>query len=189
MIFRHINFLLKLLLDNLSKSVHFSAIPMNEDDILCIKMPEKINYSFSISMCWKWDILNLHFDLISLFVNIKCFNTFKKLISNSSLNTITRYNNGVSLIITPFFKHLHGCSTMQHTRCSKQNIRSLWSYQWLIKRFDFFELKYAFTMFKFFLDFLILPVNKKLVVCVGFLDQTCWEINWWFVVCSAPVCF
>ncbi len=49
---------------------------MNKHYILGVQMSEKIDDSFSIGMCWEGDIFNLHFNFVSLFIDIEGLDAF-----------------------------------------------------------------------------------------------------------------
>lgn len=62
---------------------------------------------------------------------------------------------------------------MEHSWSREKNIRRFGPDERFIKRFDFFKCKDAFSVLKFLFDFLVLPVDEKLVVSVGLLDKAC----------------
>lgn len=80
---------------------------MNENNIFSVKMSQKVYNTFGICMGRKGDVLNLHFDLIPFLIDVYSFNTLEKFITNGALDTVSRNDDGISLIIAPFFEDLH----------------------------------------------------------------------------------
>ena len=62
---------------------------------------------------------------------------------------------------------------MEHSWSREKNVRRFGPDERFIKGFDFLKRKDTFSVFKFFLDFFVLPVDEKLVVSVGLLNKTC----------------
>jgi hypothetical protein len=62
---------------------------------------------------------------------------------------------------------------MEHSWSRKKDVWSFRPDQGLIKRLDFFKLKDTFSVLEFLLDFLVLPVNKELIIDIGLLYEAC----------------
>ena len=62
MIWRHVNLSFKLLLDKRLEVGHLGFVPMHENNLFRVHVPEKVDNPFRISMRREGNILNSHFD-------------------------------------------------------------------------------------------------------------------------------
>ena len=80
---------------------------MNKDDIVGVDVSQQIYDPLRISMRRKRHVLHSHFNFIGLVVNMHDLLFLQQFITQSALNTISRYDKCVPLISAPFLEYLH----------------------------------------------------------------------------------